>query len=135
MADWAGAVAAMRARFEGAFDAAPVEYQNEDPPANPWPPVPAKRVGDIIRATGLPDASNVNRNLRVAALSANKITTAETLVANAVADNSCTLTRPGKRLINPATLLESYFTVEEFEGDIDESTVVQDAVWGSINVC
>jgi hypothetical protein len=90
------------------------------------------RVGDVIRAAGLPDAANNNRNLRIAALSANKITTAEPLTVNAVADNSCTLTRPGKRLINPATLLKSYFTIEEFEGDIDESTVVQDAVWGSI---
>ncbi len=90
------------------------------------------RVGDIIRSAGLPDAANNNRNLRIAALSANKITTAETLVANAVADNTCTLTRPGKRLINPATLLKSYFTIEEYEADIDESTVVQDAVWGAI---
>jgi hypothetical protein len=38
MADWAGAVAAMRVRFEAAFNAAPVEYQNEDPPQQPWPP-------------------------------------------------------------------------------------------------
>lgn len=38
MADWAGAVAAMRARFVGAFNAAPVKYQNEDPPQSPWPP-------------------------------------------------------------------------------------------------
>ena len=90
------------------------------------------RVGDVFRATGLPDAANNNRNLRVAALSANKITTAETLTANAVADTTCTLTRPGKRLINPATLLKSYFTIEELEGDIDESTIVQDCVWGSI---
>src|SRR6516225_9970306 len=90
------------------------------------------RVGDVIRAIGLPDAANNNRNLRVAALSAAKIFTAETLTANAVADTSCSLTRPGKRLINPATLLKSYFTVEEYEGDIDQSTVVQDAVWGSI---
>jgi hypothetical protein len=90
------------------------------------------RVGDVIRATGLPDAANNNRNLRVAALSGAKIFTAETLTANAVADTSCSLTRPGKRLINPATLLKSYFTVEEYEGDIDQSTVVQDAVWGSI---
>jgi hypothetical protein len=90
------------------------------------------RVGDVIRAAGLPDASNNARNLRIVALSSNKITTAEPMTVNAVADNSCTLTRPGKRLINPATLLKSYFTVEEFEGDIDESTVVQDAVWGSI---
>jgi hypothetical protein len=90
------------------------------------------RVGDVIRATGLPDAANNNRNIRVAALSAAKIFTAEPLIANAVADTTCTLTRPGKRLINPATLLKSYFTVEEFEGDIDESTVAPDCVWGSI---
>jgi len=82
----------------------------------------------VIRATGLPDAANNNRNIRVAALSTTKIFTAEPLTANAVADTSCTLTRPGKRLINPATLLKSYFTVEEFEGDIDESTVVPDCV-------
>ena len=44
MADWAGAVAAMRARFVALFDTAttPVKYQNEDPPENPWPPPPAK---------------------------------------------------------------------------------------------
>jgi hypothetical protein len=41
MADYAGAVAAMQARFNGAFVAAPVEYQNEDPPQSPWPPAPA----------------------------------------------------------------------------------------------
>jgi hypothetical protein len=90
------------------------------------------RVGDVIRAAGLPDAANNGRNLRIAALSTTKITTAEALIANAVADTSCSLTRPGKRLINPATLLKSYFTVEEYEGDIDQSTVVQDAVWGAI---
>lgn len=38
MADWAGAVAAIRARFTANFTAAPVQYQNEDPPQNPWPP-------------------------------------------------------------------------------------------------
>jgi hypothetical protein len=42
MADWAGAVAAMQTRFRGAFAAAPVEYQNEDPPQNRWPPAPGK---------------------------------------------------------------------------------------------
>jgi hypothetical protein len=90
------------------------------------------RVGDVFRANGLPDAANNGRNLRIAALSAAKITTAEQLTANAVADTSCTLTRPGKRLINPATLLKSYFTIEEYEGDIDQSTLVQDFVWGGI---
>lgn len=41
MADWAGAVAAARARFAAAIGSTPVEYQNEDPPQNPWPPSPA----------------------------------------------------------------------------------------------
>jgi hypothetical protein len=63
MADWAGAVAAMRARFAGAFDAAPVKYQNEDPPADPWPPaLPAKpwvyfeviQAQTALRGVGLP---------------------------------------------------------------------------------
>jgi hypothetical protein len=63
-------------------------------------------LGDVVRATGLPDTAN-NRNLRIAGLNPQEITTAETLIANAVADTSCTLTWPGKRLINPATLLKS----------------------------
>ena len=62
MADWAGAVAAMQARFKGAFTAAPVEYQNEDPPQNPWPPAPASpwvyfeviKAQTILRGVGLP---------------------------------------------------------------------------------
>jgi Phage tail tube protein len=46
------------------------------------------RVGDVIRATGLPDAANNNRNIRIAALSTTKIFTAEPLTANAVADTT-----------------------------------------------
>jgi hypothetical protein len=38
MADYAGAVAAMRARFAASFTGAPVAYQNEDAPQTPWPP-------------------------------------------------------------------------------------------------
>jgi hypothetical protein len=42
MADYAGAVAAMRARFVAAWGTTtPVQYQNEDPPQEPWPPSPA----------------------------------------------------------------------------------------------
>jgi hypothetical protein len=42
MADYAGAIAAMRARFVAAWGATtPVEFQAEAPPANPWPPSPA----------------------------------------------------------------------------------------------
>jgi hypothetical protein len=40
MADYAGAVAAMRARFADNFSGAPVAYQNEDAPQKPWPPQP-----------------------------------------------------------------------------------------------
>jgi hypothetical protein len=39
MADYAGAVAAMRSRFEGAWSETPIAYQNEDTPSSPWPPV------------------------------------------------------------------------------------------------
>jgi hypothetical protein len=52
----------MRARFAGAFNAAPVKYQNEDPPENPWPPSPAKpwiyfeviQAQTTLRGVGLP---------------------------------------------------------------------------------
>ena len=63
MADWAGAVAAMRARFAGVFNAAPVAYQNEDPPQDPWPPAaPASpwiyfeviQAQTTLRGVGLP---------------------------------------------------------------------------------
>lgn len=89
------------------------------------------RVGDIIRAANLTDVSNNGRNLRITALSATTITVAETLIVNAVADTSCSLTRPGKRLTNPTTLVKRYFTLEEYEFDIDQSTTAQDFVWSS----
>lgn len=89
------------------------------------------RVGDIIRATGLPDVANNARNLRITALSATTITVAETLTVNAAADTTCSLVRTGKRLINPATLVKRYFTLEEYESDIDQSTILQDFVWGT----
>jgi len=89
------------------------------------------RGGDIIRATGLPDAANNGKNLRITALSATTITVAETLVVNGSPDTTCSITRPGKRIINPQTLVKRYFTLEEYEGDIDQSTLLQDFVWGT----
>jgi hypothetical protein len=74
------------------------------------------RVGDVIRAVGLPDVANNARNIRIAGLSSTAITTAETLVVNATPDTSCSIVRPGKRLINPSTLARAYFTMEEYEG-------------------
>lgn len=90
------------------------------------------RVGDIIRATGLPDAANNSKNLRITGLTASTITVAEALVANAGADTSFSITRPGRTIINPATLSKSYFTIEEHELDIDGSEIFTDCVWGSI---
>lgn len=89
------------------------------------------RVGDIVRATGLPDAANNGKNLRITALSATTITVAETLVVNAAADTTCSITRPGKRLVNTVPLVKRYFTVEEYEADIDQSTLLTDFVWGT----
>jgi hypothetical protein len=39
MADYSGAVAAMRTFFEARYSATPIAYQNEDAPSDPWPPV------------------------------------------------------------------------------------------------
>jgi hypothetical protein len=89
------------------------------------------RVGDIVRATGLPDAANNGRNMRLTGVTANTLTVAETLTANAAPDNAFTIARPGKRIINPAALVKRYFTLEEYEGDIDQSTVLTDFVWGN----
>lgn len=38
MADYAGAVAAMRSRFVAEWLETPIAHQNEDPPQSPWPP-------------------------------------------------------------------------------------------------
>lgn len=62
MADYAGAVAAMRARYEAAALGVPTEFQNEDPPQVPWPPSPAAlwiyfeviEAATTLRGVGLP---------------------------------------------------------------------------------
>lgn len=61
MASYAGAVAAMRARFTANFSLAPVEYPNEKPPALIWPPTNAPwcffevvQTLSEIRGAGLP---------------------------------------------------------------------------------
>lgn len=91
------------------------------------------RVGDVIRLTNHSSAGNNNRNLRITGLTSTVITVAETLTVNAVADTAFTITRP-RKLINPAagSLVKRYFTVEEYEIDIDGSEIFTDCVWGSI---
>ena len=95
------------------------------------------RVGDVIRLTNHASAGNNNKNLRITALTSGLITVAGTpLTLNATPDTSFTITRPGQKLINPAagSLVKRYFTIEEYEQDIDASEVFQDCVWGSIKI-
>ena len=90
------------------------------------------RVGQVIRLVASDEAANNNRNLRIAALSATKITTKETLTVNASADTGVTIIRPGRVLSNPAagSLLKEYFTIEEHEADIDASEIFDDCFFG-----
>jgi hypothetical protein len=92
------------------------------------------RVGDIIRLTNHSTPANNSRNLRITALTALTITVAETLTLNATPDTSFTVTRSGKKLIqySASTLVKRYFTIDEYDIDIDQSTVLTDFVWGSI---
>jgi hypothetical protein len=91
------------------------------------------RVGDVIRPTNLTDAANNSRNLRITGLTALVITVAETLTPNATPDTSFTITRP-KKLIqySAGSLVKRYFTIDEYDVDIDQSTVLTDFVWGSV---
>lgn len=92
------------------------------------------RVGEVIRATGLSDAANNGRNLRITGLTALTVTTAETLVVNATPDSSFTITRSGKKLFqySAGALVKRYFTTDEYEIDIDGSEVLTDFVWSSV---
>lgn len=91
------------------------------------------RVGDVIRPSGLTDAGNNNRNLRIVGLTATVITVAETLIANAVADNAFSITRP-KKLINPAAPVRQLFTFEEYEVDQDASSLFPDVRVSSLRL-
>jgi hypothetical protein len=95
------------------------------------------RVGDVVRLTNHTTAGNNNINLRIKALTATVLTVVGTpLTLNATPDTAFTITRPGQKLINPASgaLVKRYFTVEEYEQDIDASEIFQDCVWGSIRL-
>ena len=90
------------------------------------------RVFDVFRLNDHASGGNNARNLRITGLDATTITVAETLTVNAVADTACTITRPGRVLINPpaGSLVRDYYTIEECELDIDGSEVFTDCFWG-----
>jgi hypothetical protein len=92
------------------------------------------RVGDVIALTNHATAANNSKNLRITGLTASTITVAGTpLTLNAVADTAFTVTRTGRKLVNPTSgLTNRYFTVEEHELDIDGSEIFTDCMWGSL---
>jgi hypothetical protein len=92
------------------------------------------RVGDVIDLTSYSVTADDLTNLRVTGLSATTITVAETITANTSADTTCNIIRRGKKLTPYASggLVKKYFTIEEYEADIDQSTVCQDCVFGGV---
>jgi hypothetical protein len=94
------------------------------------------RVGDVIQATGLTDAANNSKNLRITGLTALVITVAETLIVNAVADTSFSIIRKGRVLINPlaGALIKTYYTFEDHEFAIDSSELFNDIIVGNVGI-
>lgn len=92
------------------------------------------RVNDVIDLLSLSDPANNSTNLRITGLSATTITVAETLVVNAVADTSCSIVRRGRKIINPpaGSLVNRYFTIEEYLSDITASRLFNDCLWKSM---
>lgn len=78
------------------------------------------RVGDEINFTAGPAVGNRIR-CRIVGLTATVITVAETLTIEAGPITTWSLTR-AKKLIQPATMVERDFSLEEYGADIDQST-------------
>lgn len=78
------------------------------------------RVGDVFRIASGPVAGNLNRNLRVTAVSTNVLSVAETLIVEATAVSTFSLTR-GKKLVQPASPVNRSFTIDEYLADLDQS--------------
>lgn len=89
------------------------------------------RVGDICKLTASHTAGNNDRRFRVDALTATVMTVTfldgAGLATDATADDF-TLVIIGQKLINPAagSLSEVYFTIEEYDGDLDLSELFYD---------
>ena len=91
------------------------------------------RVGDVVEMTGGAVSGNNSRNLRITSITATTITVAETLTDH-TADAGITLIRRGRKVIMPAagSLVNTYFTIEEYDTDIDQSTLYSDCYFTSI---
>lgn len=90
------------------------------------------RVGDVAVLTGHSTAGNNSRDLRITGVTALTLTVAETLTLNATPDAAFTLTIAKKLYqYSASTLVKRYFTIDEYDTDIDLSEVMTDFVWGS----
>lgn len=88
------------------------------------------RVGDVIRLTLMSTAANNNKNLRITGLTATTITiAANDVLVDQGADTACTITRP-KKLWMQGSPLKRYFSIDEYDGDIDVSEFAQDFMFG-----
>jgi hypothetical protein len=98
------------------------------------------RVGDIIRESEGLLAASQDRNLRITALTATAMTVAPVdgvdLGDEAGPISAYTFTRPGRVLINAAAgaITKRYFTIEEYDINIDGSEVYTDCVWSGANI-
>lgn len=90
-------------------------------------------VGDIIDLLTYSGGNN-SQNLRITGINATTITVAETLNVNGTPDVTCSIVRRGKKVTPYASagLTKRYFTIEQYEVDIDQSTTSQDCVFGGI---
>jgi hypothetical protein len=78
------------------------------------------RVGDVFRVSSGPVAGNLNRNLRVTAVSTNVLAVAETLIVEATAVSTFSMVR-GKKLVQPTSPVNRSFTIDEYLADLDLS--------------
>jgi hypothetical protein len=91
------------------------------------------KIGDVIRLTGHSVGANNSRNLRISGLTATRIETIETLVAEGVADTTFTITR-GRKLSNPITPVKRTFHVEQRSVDVDGSQLFGGARWTGMKI-
>ena len=94
------------------------------------------RVNDVIELTTAEDAANKLHNIRITGISATSITTAETLTVDATADTTAVLVRRGRKVIMPpaGSLVNQYFTIEEWDEDLGAGRLFQDCFWKSAKI-
>lgn len=91
--------------------------------------------GDVVRLADHASAGNNNRNIRVSSVDATTIHTVETLTVNATPDTDVSIIRPRKlSQFAGANLLHRYFTIDEYDIDIDQSEVMSDFVFGAFKL-